>query len=294
MELEDRHKKFEELPENIQEALLAPETASSIYKIGKSANLTDEKISLLAELVGNVFMEASKNSDLTDEVKNGLGVSDDIAKNLSAKIGEVVKYIQSRPMEQITEDEEELERVGGEGEKNIEPEPAPEISPIKPTFAKNESLEFLRGSKPPESPRAQASTVQPQEVKSVTDEEPAHEAPLILHKEEEVEPAKETPLYSTQRPAFYKPTFSEEYKRTMEAESAARVELGEETKKAQPQTGRTSGEPSRIVHYSEFRTPLSPFEGTPSPEPQGETPRDMPAAQIHPNNVIDLKDLPLE
>src|SRR3989344_3069363 len=110
MELEDRHKKFEELPENIQEALLAPETASSIYKIGKSANLTDEKISLLAELVGNVFMEASKNSDLTDEVKNGLGVSDDIAKNLSAKIGEVVKYIQSRPMEQITEDEEALER----------------------------------------------------------------------------------------------------------------------------------------------------------------------------------------
>lgn len=301
MELEELYKRFEALPESIQDALMAPETANFVYEIGKSANLTDEKISLLAELVGDIFMNISKNFDLTNEIKNTLEVDDNVAKNISTEISKVITYIQSRPIEQVVgeEEEEELEDAENEEEENTQLEPTENISILKPTFVKEEPAVSSVPIPKTEIPIQQSQPVIPQSVtETPLNQEPqsSHATPFILHQEEEIEPAKETSKaeYSIHRPEFYKPTFSEEYKRGREIESAARVELGEDVKKAEPRLERTSAEPRRIVHYSEFRTPISPFEGTAPTEPRNETAKEKPAARIHPNNVIDLKDLPLE
>ncbi len=269
-------KKFEELPENIQEALLAPETASSIYKIGKSVNLTDEKISLLAELVGNVFMSPSQNSDLTNDIKTGLGVGDDVVKDLSAKINEVVKYIQSRPMEQITDGENEEENTKQEV---VAP---PLESSIKP--------EFKEPVTTPSSPRAEAT---PGEI--------IHPAPFVLHEEKSFEGTQSSNQdLTTQRPAFYKPVFSSTEPRfgSYAKPRAAMVELGgKETRKDLPTSLKTSPQQVRIVHYSELKTEVNPFAAKPPTTPTSPTPATTqvaPLAPIHPSNVVDLKDLPLK
>lgn len=280
MDLENYHKKFEELPEGIQDALLSPSTAEAIYNIGKSNNLPDEKISLLAELVGDIFIDSSQEANLVNLVKK-LGLDSqaatEVTKNLLEKVINPIKS-----------------SVSSDSQLKI----AEEVAPLRPIFAKEPPIIPQGSETTTKIPTPQAQPPQEEQI--------AHEAPFILHKEEEVEPTKEASQYSIKRPEFYKPTFSEEYKRSKQAESAARIELGEEIKEVQPRMERTSAQPSRIVHYSQFKTPLDFPEGaletqkpseptSPSkPATDEEKKKDVKPSEIHPNNIIDLKDLPLE
>ncbi len=278
MELEELYKKFEELPENIREALLAPETASSIYEIGKSANLEDEKISLLAELVGNVFMEGLKESDLSNKIKVIIEADDVAAKNLSIKIDKVIKFIQSRPVVRAKEETEEPEEGVIHTDTKIEEKNAlqKENTPLKPDLIREPQL------------------YQKQKL--------AHDAPFILHQEEEITTEEhQAQQYAAPRPVFYKPTFSEEYKRDT-APPTAKLELGpqEEGSGKEPRLARTPLEETRVVHYSELVTPVDPFgsqEQMPAAAPAMPTEKNdestKQSPEVHPNNVVDLKDLPL-
>jgi|SRR3989344_349282 len=257
--------RFESLPEALQNIILGDEISNFVAKASPKNNLSIAEATILSTLLGDFVMSFATEEEFVKEVQANLGLQEAPAR---AVLNEFRSNVLAPVLNNIKTSEEILAKRHEEA------------TPLRPTFAP-----------PPVVPQKQQESPTP---KAQEESEPVHEAPLIIHEEEEVEPAKEAPSYSTQRPTFYKPTFSEEYKRNTEAESAARVELGEETKKSEPQTGRTPSQPSRIVHYSEFRTPLSPFEGAAPPEPQSETPKEKPAAQIHPNNVVDLKDLPLE
>lgn len=301
MEIENRYQKFEKLPENIQDALLSPETADLIYQAGKLVNLSDGKISLLAELVGDVFIDELKESDLTNKIKITLDVDDIASENLSTKIDETIKSIRSKQTVQVEKPQELDEDIKTWEGENLQGE----TTQFKPVFVKEpQAIPYTPTSKAQISPQPKPSIPQTVTKPQLDQKILTQNKPFILHSEEEIEPAKEASFQPVaQEPVFYKPTFSEEYKKSVLEKEAASIELGEETKKKQqPESFKTPIKEARIVHYSEFRTPLGPFENQgmqriqelnqiiPGEKLQSEQSR---ASEVHPNNVVDLKDLPL-
>lgn len=258
-----------EFLQNIFGITVLPKTAETIYTLCKSEKLDDDQTLMIATLLGDIITGFLKEPGLSKEIENSLSISRGSADNLAIKLGDILISIKANAVQTL----------------QIE-----EGVPLKPAFAKEPPI-ISQGTKPiTETPKPQP----------ISDYQPAHEAPFILHKEEEIEPAKELTQerYSTQRPAFYKPTFSEEYRKSALRESAAKVELGEEEKR-EPEIKRTPTQQTRIVHYSEFRTPLDPFgaaEGEPqTTEPaKKESDKNQRPPEVHPNNVVDLKDLPLK
>ena len=291
MELKNYHKKFEELPESTQDYLLSPDTIKLIHDAGKSEGLLDGEIALFTKITTDVLMGSIKEVELFQKIEGSFGVSQTTAQNLTNKLINTVLPSIKAGLDQTLQ----TETIA--------------TAPIKQTLIKDESVQPTISTEqaaslrptfapPPVVPQKQQESPTP---KAQEESEPAHEAPFILHKEEEIEPAKEATKtqYNTQRPAFYKPTFSEEYKKSMLGAESARIELGEESTPREPKPGKTKNQETRIVHYSEFRTPLDPFAGTQEQQAQitkPEEPKESPAQkpEVHPNNVVDLKDLPLE
>lgn len=256
---------FSSLPENVQDALLSLETADIIHEVGSKNKLNDASISILTGLVGDLLMGLVGEVDFQKRIEAEIAL-DSVSSNAITK--ELINRIVVPLKEEST--------------KNVEP--------LKPVFIAEDKKESGKEVPPPPPPLPPPVTSQaptpPSQVAPTF--EAQHETPFILHKEEEIEPTREASPYSMKRPEFYKPTFSEEYKRSKQAESAAHIELGEEVKKVEPRMERTSAQSSRIVHYSQFKTPLD------SPEGAIEKKKDVKSSEVHPNNVIDLKDLPLE
>lgn len=357
---------FNGLPENVQDAILSEATAQKIKDICLSQGAGEDKIAIVAELVGDVLMGVIQESALAQKLIEDAHIGPEISKNVAGAISrEILAPVKSGIP------------VSNPNPTEIPSAPSYEQAPLKPAFAKDESLEFLRTgklSKPPASPTgpmpppsfdpkqfekpikvtpltvnftpSMTSQITSKPMEQVINPAPApapipqtppppplatpvqeprvpispqqetkktevnaetnHDAPFIMHKEEEVQANKEKPSpYSVQRPTFYKPVFSEEYKTILGGNKTARVELGnEEEKPKSPEVYKTPSQGPRVVHYSEFRTEVSPFENQnqrqvpaqpvqnePSPPPA--TPIAKPV-EVHPNNVINLKDLPLK
>ena len=185
------------------------------------------------------------------------------------------------------------------------PTPPPITSQtVKPTQAPQPQTNLRPSFKEPvttsSSPKAEAA---PGEI--------IHPAPFILHEEKPIEGTGDLyQNFSIQRPSFYKPVFSSEEPRfdAYAKPKAATIELGGgEVKKPLPASLKTSPQQVRVVHYSEFKTNVDPFGAQPTisanPVPAAtpaisSNPVAAPTPQvpppIHSNNVVDLKDLPLE
>ncbi len=115
-------------------------------------------------------------------------------------------------------------------------------------------------------------------------------SPFIIHTEEEIKTAaSQTSRRDLFRPSFYQPGG------IAEAESSEPVTARIETeglsrdsgKPGNPLTARTATPEPRVVHYSDLKTPLDPF-GKAVAEPVKEEKKQ----EVHPDNVINLKDLP--
>lgn len=292
MELEDLHKKFEELPESVQDALLSPNTAETIYNIGKSNNLTDEKISVLAETIGDVVMGISNGADLSTLLKN-LGLDQAATKNITDSTITIINQIKTGviPISQVEEDVTIKPIFAKEGYVPSQAAPTPSPKQGVATLSPKSPIRsgFIEPVTTSSSPKAEAA---PGEI--------IHPAPFVLHEEKPLEGTQSQHQdLSVQRPTFYQPIFSSGKPRfeAYAKPKAATVELGgAETKKDLPTSLKTSPQQVRVVHYSEFKTQVDPFGGEPavpiSPVP-AITPT-APPAPIHPNNVVDLKDLPLK
>jgi hypothetical protein len=170
---------------------------------------------------------------------------------------------------------------------------------------------FMESVATPSGPRAKAT---PGEI--------IHPAPFVLHEEKSMEGVENSRQdFTTQRPTFYKPAFGfgESRFESYTKPKAATVELGGSIgtrKDLSSGSLKTSPQQVRVVHYSEFKTEVNPFgvESTiptnlipttapvaPNPvvtkapkTPQTPNTPITPSPSIHPNNIVDLKDLPLK
>ena len=286
-------KLFESLPESVQDALLSTEVANAIYNLGRSINFNDKQISSLGDLVGDIIMGVEKESDLRAKLQQ-IGSSDALLEQPVIKILDSIHHGRNKP--QVPDRNIVIATLANAASEIT----ATESTSQEPVIGQKLKPSFKEPVTTSSSPKAEAA---PGEI--------IHPAPFILHEEKPIEGTGDLHQnFSIQRPSFYKPVFSSEEPRfdAYAKPKAATIELGGgEVKKPLPASLKTSPQQVRVVHYSEFKTNVDPFGAQPTisanPVPAAtpaisSNPVAAPTPQvpppIHSNNVVDLKDLPLE
>ena len=213
-------KKFESLPENLKEMLLSPTTFETVRRICWDHYLnTEEKISIVSTTTGKVIMGFLHPDDLRGELQEILGVDIRVAASITREINNKI----------LSPIREEIKKVYTPIIIEIKKTPTPlaEEVPAEEISAKEKLIEKVETPTPPSPPPIQ----------------PSRGGPFILHKEEALKPILETrtPPAETAIP----PTASLAPK-----PPTAKLEFGKPFGKVQGK------EEPRIVHYSNFRTPL--------------------------------------
>ena len=290
---------FNNLPEDIQDALFSLETADIIQEVGSKNKLNDASISILTGLVGDLLMGLVNETDfqkkIAEEVVSDSNLSHIIAQEL---IDRIISPKLLRPAFAVeTEKEPEAPPPPPKPEPTLEPKPQtqPVAESERPVFTQYKNQDNSSLPSQTRKPQTPPSTETPEKPIQEPD------TPYILHKEKEIEPGADVQggrPYAAPRPIFYKPTFSENSGGFFRQKRAARLDLGEEgIEQTLPKTARTPIQKARIVHYSEFKTDLEPPEqesSSPPKAPQTSLEPEKPEKKdVNPNNVIDLKDLPL-
>ncbi len=271
-------KRFDALPEGLRERFLADENVNMLSAIGEAHHLHEDRIQKVAGVVGYVVLGLVHAEELAKEI----AIEAEIDKRLAEEIAHEIQLKILNPL--MPEINAAFNHRAAEPPAAA---PTPSAPPSKPTFA----------------------------------EPPTENQPFILHEESDLRqgfggqagskqarPQDETLM----RPVFYDPPsrgasegrggpgLRQDYGRRAGSEppTAARLEIGgvEEIPRGEPRVGKTEEPPMRVVHYTGPQTPVDPFRGqTPETEHQisetGER-KAEPPKDIHPENIVDLKDLP--
>lgn len=254
--------RYDLLSENLKDALFSLNNAEIVRKVGESHHLTEDKIVAIGKIIGYIILGFIHSEDLAQEIKDALNLNSEIANSIAQEIDRKIFAL-----------------IRSDLEKVYQPAVAEAMAGEPPT---EEALDLRAKVEPPtemEIPKAeepkvvveeiQSKAVQPPEVKPQFGEvEPpkigvGEVEPLIIHKEAEFKPLSETKKSLGGLFGFLRKGKKEEKISPVKAQ----VEIGEEMKPAEaPQKEEKiapSGPPKvRVVHYTEFPTPISPFGKT--------------------------------
>lgn len=250
---------FFEVPGNIREHLISPRTSAIIDNIQEKAEIY--RVGILSDLVSRLVMRDILPQDFRAKLEEEVGVSEKkaqvISRELKEKVLEPIRYALVNwgvDINQIdvagapTLDEFLKEREAAEADREkfltslgIEMEKGEEApATTKETGQGAITFESL-GAMPTQE---EAVTIRPME--HAADREKSDEVqPLIIH--------RESPM-PTARESFGSKSFSLPFGFFKKAEN-------EITKSVAPVVAKVEGlkEEKRVVHYSESRTPLTPF-----------------------------------
>lgn len=82
---------FYQLPADLQESMLAEDTAGSIWRITKEKyNLTDRNVSAVARIIGLIFLGEMPIKNFIVELKNALGVDVQKAQQIAQDINQAI------------------------------------------------------------------------------------------------------------------------------------------------------------------------------------------------------------
>ncbi|MEK6839583.1 MAG: hypothetical protein AABX72_01465, partial [Nanoarchaeota archaeon] len=85
-------KKYKILPKNLKNCLFSYDNAEEIFRMGKNNHFSDEKISLLARLVGRVILGFIHPEDFKKEIESDLQIDGRIAEVLANNIQSKIFY----------------------------------------------------------------------------------------------------------------------------------------------------------------------------------------------------------
>jgi hypothetical protein len=179
--------KYENLPEDLKEALFSVNTAKSIQEVGKNNNLTVEKVGILAEETGLIMMGLIPTNQYIPRLTKRLNVKKEQAQKIAQEINTKI----------FTKIRENLKVI--HGLKKAPPE-KPKAPPEKP--------------KPPEKP-AISTLIKPQAIiaePSKTDKKEA--TPNVPQEKPEAFQPKITPEVKTPevKPEAFQPKITPEVK----------------------------------------------------------------------------------
>jgi len=258
--------RYDLLTENLKAALFSSSNAEIVRKVGESQHLTEDKIVVIGKIIGYVILGFIHSEDLAQEIKDALNLNSEIANSIAAEIDRKIFALIRADLEKVYQPptEEILDL-------RAKVEPPTEVEMPKAEEPKVVPVEEKIQSKPEE---IQSKEVQPPEVKPQFGEvEPpkigvGEAEPLIIHKEAEFKPLAETKKSLGGLFGFLRKGKKEEEKISP---VKAQVEIGIDTKLHEIEheiTRKESPTPSpeppkvRVVHYTEFPMPVSPFGKT--------------------------------
>lgn len=213
--------KYEAAPKLLQDAIYSFAVAETLFRIGQTNHLSTEKTSLLAAICGQLILGLMHFEDLSNQIQNKLSVDKRLGDELAADIQNKI----------IIGLEDDIREVY---------EPITDIIE-KERSASSIDLETFDAERPKE-----------REIKIQTEspigrlENLKTGEPLIISREEILTEEKKPSIRGFSFPGFFKT------KKT-EPESQPAVKVKIETPAQSPNKEK------RVVHYSEFRTPITPF-----------------------------------
>lgn len=296
---QDLYKRIDSLPEALQEVVFSGETLDILHNVADAHHLNDDRFSKLAATMTFLIAGFIHPEDLVKELIDGLRVEKRIAEELA-------KEVRVKLLHPIAD---ELAQAHG---FHIEGAPAPVQPQGSQLMQSTMDSPSASMNAEPIVPSSMSAPKPPQEVilKPHVQKEGLPAGPLaspfVLHEHRSAEANREEFLHeaSLTRPSFFHApeslgTNAEEY---AEPAPAARLELGRQTELGgayvEPKTTRVGQEEAKIVHYSApdvqadpfSRTPEPPATNMPQPTPKPAPPPAKPS--VHPDNVVNLKDLP--
>lgn len=253
---EQIRKRREMLPEILKNALFSADNADKIWQIGKNFNINDaDKIAVIGKLTGWVIMGFIKIEDYAKTIQENLNLDFNtaslIAKELESKIFSPIKTELSKlTIYRLNSLNEELRyRVASTTIKS------PRSVTIPPQINRVE-ITPAPASIPPQKPAVPPPPISQSAIPQPTTANQPKTAPVMLYQKQEPKPLA----------ASIKTQIRGEMTADTKSESkqvAARVEIGPEAEtltggeKKEPVVAKTpQPEFTRMVHYSDFKTPV--------------------------------------
>ena len=259
--------RWDALPDNLKEALFSESNSNIVWQIGTLNHLPEEKISIMAMIVGAVIFGFLHLDDLTREIQESLNLNPQIANSISREINRKIFapiridlekiYSPVTAMPEIkppTKPEAEIKPLQyGE----VEPPAAP--LPVTPTI--------------PTVPEAQKIPTAQREIPTAQREIPA-DKPFMILQETEAKPVGE-------RKRGVPPIigwFQKEKPKKTEAPVKVQIEepfdAAQGKEKKEPLVAKTEAPKQKVIHYREVEMP-TPF-GKPGTQP----PKEIPSQKI--------------
>ena len=253
---EQVNQRYKSLPQNLKNEIFSYANAEDVFRIGGSNHFSDEKISLVAMVTGRIIMGFVHPDDITKELQKAVNVDNRIAITVGQELS---KKIFSRLRDDIRQVYDPITEPIGE----------------KVVEEKTISLEAIGGEKGKEQKvkieKVEAEKPTDLSAKAAAAETPPAKSgePLVLFKEKTVN----LPTSKQKKPfkGFDFPFSFMKSKAPSTSPTKVKIEIPdtEAISGAPPslrlRRAREEKEKKRIVHYSELRTPLSPF-GKPEKE----------------------------
>ncbi len=190
--------RYETLPENLKEALFSAANAQIIRRLGETYHLSDDKISILATIAGDVILGFLHPNDLAAEIRSSLNLDYNLNPQLAVSIAQEIDH---RILMPFRNDLEKIykpipdgstsltTRIGAKTVIEIAGGPVPaEAIMEKPKEASGVEVEAPKIVSAQEEKKKE---IQPP-ITQLPITELLTEEPLIIHKEAEFKPISET------------------------------------------------------------------------------------------------------
>lgn len=267
---EQKLNRWDVLPDLLKEALSSEENSRLVLETIRKEHVPEEKFPVVALIIGDIIFGFKHPEDLAKELEANLGIHKDLAVNIAVQIDRKIFLPVKGDLERVY-NPIAAEKVIGEQQKvgvaisdtidlritgNIVEEKGEEIKPEE--TGKEIEKPILSES---EQPISQEAKIESAATFNLKEDE---EAPAIIHKEEEIKPISKIKSSLGGLFGIGRRIMKEEQK--SEPKSViAKVEMGipKEAKKEfeEMEIARTEQPKFKIVHYSDFKTPLDNLGG---------------------------------
>lgn len=295
-------KRWDSLPEAIKDYLYSETLFSLIDDVGKKEHLSHDRMRGLRRVVGSVLFGFLHPGDVAHELKNELQIpaplAETIASSLSAKAfapyDAILAKLYAPPEKDVA-----VAPKGQPAMIDIAPQ-MPAATPQIPVIIPKTSGQDEKKLPPPlpvELPPVAASPAPGTDKNTTVKETPTNQvvaprpapAPFILQEEKAALPTKKDVdfrLRIDEKLFGRGPLSSPTEQKRMDTGKPAQIELGLPMKeKPTPEPTAAKEKEPRVVHYTQFSTPVSPFA------PQGESPKPSPQTEVKPKDVGEVRGL---
>jgi len=294
-------RRYESLPESLKSALISDYYNDIIDSIAKTNNLNEDQTEKLFLIYGDVILGFIHPDDLSKNLVDDLKIKEDVVKDIVKEIEErIFKYIRKDLVKNYNPEIKEVEPVLTE-ELSLEVKPTskPEIQAEHISFEiKNNQnnaqltsepikLENVAKSQEPE-PLANLTEKAPQITNEIA-AKPTNSPQVVTAQPEAAAIAIPITSTSSETVPLEKSFNLGELKIQVEQESKPRevVAANIQTSKKEPKQ-----ETPRVVHYSQFRTPLPENFQPISEKPQASTDNPQSTEKINPPSPLKTETAP--